>query len=65
MKSKKGTQQGDNLSMNLDLNDEALAKQKAFYEPVALRPKNIYLDMTDGVESDLMVELSTELRAKI
>ena len=51
--------------MNLDLNDESLSKRKAFYEPVSLKMKNIYLDVTDDVESDMIVELSTELRAKI
>ena len=34
--------------MNLDLDDESLErKTKPFYEPVALEPKNFYMDAPD------------------
>ena len=38
----------DSTIMNLDLDDESLErKTKPFYEPVALEPKNFYMDAPD------------------
>lgn len=51
--------------MNLDLDDESLErKTQPFYEPVALEPKNFYMDAPDLEETNAYRELSTELMAK-